>query len=98
VPRAAFGSAKGFAKNRDILREIGFVYDAIGPDCGHDLFFREYASRVLDENEQRLDALARKLDRCTVPEQNLGHRIQRKNAELEEYALFQQLSLDQNVT
>jgi predicted transcriptional regulator len=55
-------------------------------------------SRVLDENEQRLDALARKLDRCTVPEQNLGHRIQRKNAELEEYALLQQLSLDQNVT
>src|SRR5687768_8891016 len=85
----AFFCRQNASDYRDVLSEVGFIDNPVGPHRGHDLFFGENATWIFNENEQSFHSFPGHVDRFPVPEQNLSDGVQFPRSEGEDDSLLQ---------
>jgi hypothetical protein len=71
-----------FPQDKNILREIGFFDEGVGPDGLHQLIFEDDLLAVTNENQQGVEGLQLQRNRLVIAQEEALFGIQPKRAEL----------------
>jgi hypothetical protein len=73
--------AEDAPQNRNVLAQIVFFDDRVGPDLPHQFVFFDYFSAILDQKQKRLENLRRERDLFAAFHQKTFDRVNAKFAE-----------------